>query len=309
MKLKKPKFWDYPKPNLISNILFPLSKIYQIISKLRIIKKDKFEQIKCICVGNIYLGGTGKTSLSVELKKIFDEKKIKCCFVKKKYDDQADEQNLLENYGRTFVEKSRKIALKRAISENYQVAIFDDGLQDKSISYDLIFICFNQINKIGNGRLIPSGPLRENLEVLKENKNIFIIGNDENNSEFKNFLLNKFSDLNFFEGIYVPINIYNLKSNENFIIFSGIGNHKTFLEMLKKEELNIIKDFEFPDHYHYSIGDLERIKNIANKYNAKILTTKKDFLRIDVKNRKGIEYVDIHLKIIQIDLLKNKVNF
>ena len=79
--------------------------------------------------------------------------------------------------------------------------------------------------------------------------------------------------------------------------------------MLKKEELNIIKDFEFPDHYHYSIGDLERIKNIAKKYNAKILTTKKDFLRIDVKNRKGIEYVDIHLKIIQIDLLKNKVNF
>ena len=65
----------------------------------------------------------------------------------------------------------------------------------------------------------------------------------------------------------------------------------------------------FPDHYHYSISDLERIKNIANKYDAKILTTKKDFLRIDVKNRKGIEYVDINLKIIQIDLLKNKVNF
>ena len=119
-------------------------------------------------------------------------------------------------------QKKQKNSIKRAISENYQVAIFDDGLQDKSISYDLIFICFNQINKIGNGRLIPSGPLRENLEVLKENKNIFIIGNDENNSEFKNFLLNKFSDLNFFEGIYVPINIYNLKSNENFIIFSGI---------------------------------------------------------------------------------------
>ncbi len=306
MKLKKPKFWDYPRPNLISNILFPLSKIYQIISKLGIKKKNKFEEIKCICVGNIYLGGTGKTSLSIELKRIFDEKKIKCCFIKKKYDYQKDEQTLLENYGKTFVEKTRKKALKKAISENFQVAIFDDGLQEKNISYDLTFICFNQINKIGNGRLIPAGPLRESLDILRKNKNIFITGSDEDNIEFKTFLQKKFSDLNFYDGIYVPLNLDKLKVNENYIIFSGIGNHKTFLEMLKKNELKIIKDFEYPDHYYYSLNDLKRVKDTAKKYNAKILTTKKDFLRIEAENRKDIEFVDIYLKISQIDLLKKK---
>ena len=260
-------------------------------------------------MGNIYLGGTGKTSLSIELKRIFDEKKIKCCFIKKKYDYQKDEQTLLENYGKTFVEKTRKKALKKAISENFQVAIFDDGLQEKNISYDLTFICFNQINKIGNGRLIPAGPLRESLDILRKNKNIFITGSDEDNIEFKTFLQKKFSDLNFYDGIYVPLNLDKLKVNENYIIFSGIGNHKTFLEMLKKNELKIIKDFEYPDHYYYSLNDLKRVKDTAKKYNAKILTTKKDFLRIEAENRKDIEFVDIYLKISQIDLLKKKINF
>ena len=70
MKLKKPKFWDYQKPNFISNILLPLSKIVQLKSQLEIKDKKKFKEIKSICVGNIYLGGTGKTSLAIELKKI-----------------------------------------------------------------------------------------------------------------------------------------------------------------------------------------------------------------------------------------------
>ena len=71
MKLKKPKFWDYKKPNLISNILYPLSKIVDWYSSTK--KKGlKVDGIRTICIGNIYLGGTGKTSLSIELKKILD---------------------------------------------------------------------------------------------------------------------------------------------------------------------------------------------------------------------------------------------
>ena len=159
MNLKKPKFWDYKKPNFISNLLFPLSKLVEVKSEFIKLKKTKFNNIKTICVGNIYLGGTGKTSIAIELKKILDKQNIKSCFIKKKYSNQIDEKKLLEKFGKTFFNKSRIKALKDAISEGFSVAIFDDGLQDKSIDYDISFVCFNKKNFIGNGRVIPAGPL------------------------------------------------------------------------------------------------------------------------------------------------------
>ena len=308
MKLKKPKFWDYKEPNLISNILFPISKIVEFLSKIKISKKQDFKQIKSICVGNIYLGGTGKTSLAVEIKKILNKSNFKSCFIKKDYSDQIDEQELLKNYGKTFVDKSRIKALKKAISENYQVAIFDDGLQDKSISYDLSFICFNQKNLIGNGRLIPAGPLRESLDNL-ENSNIFLIGNNDNNIFFKNFLLEKFSNLDFFDCIYEPLNFEDIKLENSFIVFSGIGNHQTFIDMLKKKNFKIIKDLEYPDHYNYSKNDMDMIYKMAEKYNAKILTTKKDYLRLNKNYKKEIQFINVSLKIKQLDLLQKKLNF
>ena len=87
MKLKKPNFWDYKKPNALSYLLYPVSKIIEIISRISFTKREKFNKIKTICIGNIYIGGTGKTSLAIEIKKIFDEKKIKSCFIKKSYSD------------------------------------------------------------------------------------------------------------------------------------------------------------------------------------------------------------------------------
>ncbi len=309
MKLKKPKFWDYQKPNFLSNILLPLSKIVELKSKFQTKNKKKFKEIISICVGNIYLGGTGKTTLAIEIKKILDKNNITSCFIKKKYSNQIDEQTLLKKSGKTFINESRMDALKSAISEKYQVAIFDDGLQDKSIAYDLVLVCFNQKNKIGNGRVIPAGPLRENINVLDYYKNIFLNGNNDENVSFKKFLLDRFPKLNFFETKYEILNLKNFNLKDQFIAFSGIGNHKTFIEMLRKNQFTIIEDFEYPDHYNYSVVDIKRINETAAKYNAKILTTEKDFLRLNEKNQKNINFIKIFLKINQIEEFKKKLEF
>ena len=146
MKLKKPKFWDYKKPNLYSYLLLPISIILQLISKFRSKPKQINSKIKTICVGNIYIGGTGKTSLAIKIKEILEQRKIKVCFIKKFYSDQADEQKLLSKNGQIFISKKRTLALNEAISQGYNFAIFDDGLQDTSIKYDLEIVCFNNIN-------------------------------------------------------------------------------------------------------------------------------------------------------------------
>ena len=285
MKIKKPKFWDYNKPNIISYILWPLSFFLQFLSnlKLLIVSKKKFEEIKTICVGNIYVGGTGKTSLSLMIYDILLKNKIKTCFIKKYYSDQKDEQKILENKGKLFNFSKRELSLKKAIKENYDVAIFDDGLQDKSIEYDLSFVCFNNLNFIGNGLTMPSGPLRESFKNIKKYKYIFLNGNMENIKNIREKILETNSNAKIFEAKYVPMNIKEFDLNEKYLVFSGIGNHKTFLSMLKNNKMIINKDIEFPDHYNYSEKDLKNILRISKDNNLKILTTEKDFFRLNIK--------------------------
>ncbi len=307
MKLKKPKFWDYNKPNFISHLLNPLAKIFEFKLKFSKKSKNKISGIKSICVGNIYVGGTGKTSIAIELKKILDDEKIKSCFIKKEYEDQRDEQRLLEKFGKTFINRSRIKALKNAIKENYDVAIFDDGLQDTSISYDLSFVCFNKKNLIGNGRLIPAGPLRENIENIKNYDDIFFNGNDENVESFVDILRKENMNLNIYESKYEIQNFDQINKEENYIVFSGIGNHSTFIDTLKKNKIKIIKDIEYPDHYDYSQEDLNKILKIAKNNNAKILTTEKDYLRLNQKNQDNINFIKIFLKIDKIDKLRERL--
>jgi len=298
MNLKKPKFWDAKNPNIYAYLLLPLSFLIRLFASFKEKKVNKKIKIKTICVGNIYVGGTGKTSLSIKINEILSKKNFKSCFVKKFYKNQLDEQKVLENNGKLFLSRKRMDALITAENENYKIAILDDGLQDKSIKYDISFVCFNNINWIGNGMTIPSGPLREPLNTLKKYKNVFINGNCENIEILKKEILQINSEINIHIGKYEPKNLDEFEKNDKFVVFSGIGNHQTFISMLKKYGLNILKDFEFPDHYKYTKKDIDEILLEANKLKCKILTTEKDYLRLNIENLSQIKFIKSELKII-----------
>lgn len=299
MKLKKPKFWNKGKSSILPYILLPLSILLQILNSANklISKKKSYQNIKTICVGNIYVGGTGKTSLSMKLYEIFSKKNIKTCFIKKDYSNQKDEQKILENKGKLFKSKKRAQSLQEAIYKNYKIAIFDDGLQDHSINYDLTFVCFNNLNWIGNGFTIPSGPLRESFKTIKDHKNIFVTGNLTNLESIKKEILKINPQSNILTALYVPLNLHEFDKKEKYLVFSGIGNHESFVSMLKSNGLNIIKDLEFPDHYNYSDQIIYDITSQAKKLNCKILTTEKDFLRLKGNNSNEIKFIKSELKI------------
>ena len=308
MKLKKPKFWDYKKPSFFTYLLLPFSIILSLIIKIK--SKPKFfnSRIKTICVGNIYIGGTGKTSLAIKIKEILAKNNVKVCFIKKFYSDQTDEQKLLSNNGTLFTRLKRISALNEAISKGYEVAIFDDGLQDSSIKYDMEIVCFNILNWIGNGYTLPSGPLRENIDNLKFYENVFLNGNKENLITIKEHIKKINPNININCGNYVPLNINEFDKNQNYLAFSGIGNHKTFIDMLRNNKLKIINDLEYPDHYQYSEKDLNEIMTSAKKYNANIITTEKDYLRLDSFNTNKIFYIKSSLKILDEINLTNELN-
>ena len=299
MKIKKPKFWDNKNSILLPYLFLPFSLILILINLFRkiITKKRKIKGIKTICIGNIYIGGTGKTSLSLKIHEMLKQKKIKSCFIKKDYANQKDEQRILENKGRLFRSKKRLLSLVEAADQGYEVAIFDDGLQDYSIDYDLIFVCFNDLNWIGNGFTIPSGPLRESFRNIKYYKNIFINGNMENLENAKNKIREINPEAKILFTTYTPINLNEFSEKENYLVFSGIGNHQSFISMLKKNKINIVKDIEFPDHYNYSDKDIDNIVTEAQNINCKIITTEKDFHRLSNKNIDRIKFVKSEIKI------------
>ena len=301
MNLKKPKFWDYKKPNIYSYLLIPIAKFLQLISNLKKKSNPKKFKIKTICIGNIYLGGTGKTSLAIKINKILNKKNIKSCFIKKKYSNQNDEQKLLNNYGKLFVALDRADAIKQAEKENYDVAILDDGLQDKSIVCDLSFVCFNNLNWIGNGMTIPAGPLREDINNLQYYNNVFLNGNLENLEKLKKEIYKINPNLNIYLGKYEPLNLNEFEIGKSYFLFSGIGNHQTLVSMLKNNGLKIIKDIEFPDHYEYTETDINNILIEAKNLECQIITTEKDYFRLRNNNLDKFKIIKSELKILDED--------
>jgi tetraacyldisaccharide 4'-kinase len=307
MNLKKPKFWDYKKPNIYAYLLLPIALLIKILNLFKIKSKTRKFKIKTICVGNIYVGGTGKTSLSIKINEILNKKKISSCFIKKFYKDQIDEQKLLQSKGKIFTSSKRLDAVALAENENYEIAILDDGLQDNSINYDISFVCFNNLNWIGNGLTIPAGPLRENIKNLKKYQHLFLNGNLENIENIEKEILQINPKINIHIGVYEPLNLDEFDQNNKYLVFSGIGNHKTFISMIRKNGLNIYKDIEFPDHYTYTNKDIKQILKQANDLNCKIITTEKDYLRLENNKIDEIKIIRSKLKIINEERLINTI--
>ena len=300
MKFYKPKFWDRRDHiSLFSILLLPFSLIAIVKNYYENNKiKKNFYDLKTICVGNIYIGGTGKTPLVINLASHF-KKKFKTYIIKKNYISHLDEIRLLDSKHKIIFEKTRELSITKAENEKAEMLIFDDGLQEKKINYDLKIVCFNSLKLDGNGLIIPAGPLREKLDSIK-NYDVVLI-NGDSNKETKNFI-NKIKKINpnikIFTGKYVPKNYSKLKKKK-FIIFSGIGNPHTFSDTLKNLKIKFYGYEKFPDHYDYKESDLQKLRHLAKIKNCELLTTEKDYFRLKKSFRKNINYLKIELSVEQ----------
>ncbi len=306
MKFKKPKFWDLKKPNFISFILFPLTFFVIFNNFLLSIKsRKKYKKIKTICVGNIYLGGTGKTPTVIKLYNILKKLDLKISAAKKFYKSHLDEIKILKNKTELITERNRKKIIEKSIKENYELLIFDDGLQDHEIDYDLKFVCFDSKNLIGNGSLLPSGPLREKLSSLRKYDAVFLKNaKDENTHEFEELLKEINPNIKIFHTYYEAKNLNKFDLSEKYLIFSGIGNPYSFRKTLSINKFNIIDEIIYPDHFDYDSNTINEIENRAKKKDAKIITTEKDYVKISNFNH-NIEFLEIDLKVNNEEDLSN----
>jgi len=307
MNLKKPSFWDFKKPNLLSYFLLPLT--LPIIIRnffFTTLKKKKFTEIKTICVGNIYLGGTGKTPLCIKIYEILKEKNLNVATVKKFYKKQKDEQLLLQKKTTNITANTRKEAVLESIKKKHAILIFDDGLQDSQIDYDKKLVCFKSDNWIGNGQIIPAGPLREKISSLKRFDAIFLNGSKDYNKELKEKILRINSNIKIFQTNYKISDINKYDLNSEYLIFSGIGEPKDFKKLLIKNGFKIKKEIIFSDHFEYTSKEINKILDLAKNENLKILTTEKDYMKLTYPLNKEISFLDIDL---EIENKKELINF
>jgi len=296
MKLNKPKFWNL-KNSIFSILLLPFSLIVlmSVLIKKKLTKTIRFN-IPIICVGNIYIGGTGKTPSSIFLAKELSALGKNPVILRKYYKSHSDEHRLIKKkFQNLILCQNREEGIREAEQSNFDTVILDDGLQDYKIKKNLSIVCFNQNQLLGNGFVIPAGPLRESLNALK-NAHLILI-NGKKDSEFEKKVLNINKDLEIFYSFFEPINIEKFK-NKKLLAIAGIANPENFFKLLTENNLNIEKKLFFPDHYEFTKAEIKSIVEDAKNKNLQIIMTEKDYYKIENFNILEIEYLKLSLKII-----------
>ena len=295
MIISKPKFWDN-KIGIYSIIFLPLTLIIlvYIFFKKKFTKEINFN-IPIICVGNIYIGGTGKTPTSILIANELSNLGKKPVIVRKYYENHKDEHDLiLSKFSSLILNDSRIKGIEEAIKKRYDTIILDDGFQEYKIKKKLNIVCFNKNQLIGNGLVIPSGPLRENLKSLVKADIVLVNGGKDENFEKKILKINK--NLKIFYSSYEPLNINEFK-NKNLIAIASIGNPSNFFKLLEDYNLNIKKKLIYPDHHNFSKKQVENIILDAEKNDYHIIMTEKDFSKFKNHKTNRLNYLKVALNL------------
>lgn len=306
--MKTPKFWL--KRNLISLVLLPLSLLYFFGFYLKefFTKRTKVEK-PVICIGNLIAGGSGKTPVAIAIGKILHEMGFNFSYLTRGYkrkDKQdlllakngffnsqvsGDEPILLAEISDCFVTSNKLQTLKKIVKNpNYDLVIFDDGIQNSSIFYDLKILVVDGNIGFGNKFLLPAGPMRESLKFgLKKADLIIVIG------DAKNQILQDIGDKKIVKANIIASNL-NEFVGKKLIAFCGLAYPQKFFSFILQKKLNLIKSVPFADHHFYTNQDLDKLLEISKKEGATLITTKKDWVKFSPKYREQISYLNIDIE-------------
>jgi tetraacyldisaccharide 4'-kinase len=211
---------------------------------------------------------------------------------------------LLNKYGHVYISNNRAKAINTIIKLGYDAIILDDGFQDRLIFKNLNILCFDSKNWIGNNNLIPSGPLREPLTSIKEAN--FIIIKGEKNQIIENEIKKISPNI---EIIYAENRIENNETlkNKNFIAFTGIGNPYSFFNTLLNNNIKIIKQIIYPDHFQFTEKNYNVLFQEAKNNNCNLITTEKDWVRINEQFKDKVYYTKLSTLLIGKESLEKEL--
>ena len=304
--MRAPKFWYEPN-SWKATFLLPLGYLYNLLTYLRgkIGRPLKYNCLT-VCVGNLNIGGTGKTPTTLALADHFLKKGLNVHIVSRGYkgkfqgtflvnpkthrsDEVGDEALLMSEFTSVWVSKRRKNGIAAAEKAGAQVVLLDDGFQDPSFHKDFSILVVDGTRGFGNKKCLPAGPLRENIfQGFKRADALIIVGTSL--YRFDTFP----SHLKIIRSKLKPVGM-NWKEGK-YIAFAGIADPKKFFNTLKSLGANLIDCVELNDHQRLNAQILTRLEHKASSAHAQLVTTEKDAVRLSSTFRKKILSLPVRIE-------------
>lgn len=291
-----PDFWT--KSGSLSDFLLPFAWGHTGIALARrMLVRSKHMRVPVLCVGNLVAGGAGKTPVVLSLVQILSAAGQVPHILSRGYGgslpgpvlvdpdrhsaaEVGDEPLLLAQAAPTWIGRDRVASAEAAISQGASLLLLDDGFQNPSLHQDLALLVIDGEYGLGNGRVIPAGPLREPARHgLARAQAVIVMGDDKNNLPLAGKVV--------LTARVVPCDATPL-TGKKVIAFAGIGIPQKFFATLKKAGAVLVGEHGFPDHHPYRDTELADLAREASEKRAALMTTEKDLVRLDRRWRQKI---------------------
>jgi tetraacyldisaccharide 4'-kinase len=292
---REPSWW-YRPPGLISELLRPVAAVYGTIARRRLGQAPAFRSsLPVVCVGNFTAGGSGKTPFTLMLAARLSARGERPVILSRGYGGEimgphwvdpardgyprvGDEPLMLARVAPVMVARNR-IEGAREIERRGDgtVIIMDDGLQNPTLAKTLTFAIVDGVRGLGNGAVIPAGPLRAPLATQLGSADAIVFNGSGFRPETDAL---RHGGRPIIDAELMPSNVAAWLSGQRWVAYAGIGNPERFFDTVRSRGGILVETVSFPDHARYSDRDARHLMTTAERLGAKLITTEKDFVRL-----------------------------
>jgi tetraacyldisaccharide 4'-kinase len=309
--LGAPQFWDRPA-GLVAGLLSPLGAVWEAAGRLhRRLARPYCAPIPVVCVGNLVVGGAGKTPVALALGQWLSAHGLRAHIVCRGYRGRlagpiladpsrhsaaavGDEALLLGRSLPCWVARDRVASIRAAATAGAEAVVVDDGFQNPAFAKTLSLLVVDAAYRFGNGHVVPGGPLRERLTrgLARADAVVLVRGGGEPDCGGAFQML---GDRPVVTAEVAPI------AGERFagarlLAFAGIGRPAKFFATLRGLGAELIEARAFPDHHRFQAREVSALRHAARRTRSRLVTTAKDIVRVPPAERDGIEVLDIEIR-------------
>ena len=315
--MRTPEFWAHE--GLYATLLSPAATLYELCTQVHSgLIRPSHAAVPVICIGNLTVGGTGKTPVALSVAEHLKTLGKKVHFLTRGYRGRlsgpvavdpinhsarevGDEALLLARSARTWVARDRAKGAEAAAAAGADVIVMDDGFQNPSLIKDISILVVDGGYGFGNGRILPAGPLRENLARGLERAHAVVFLEDP---VARNVMQPPpRAKPPWFGARFVPGHEALRFADQRVVAFAGIGRPQKFFDTLKALGCHLIVGKPYPDHHLYDPDDIMKLVELATETGAHLVTTEKDRVRLPMAAREMVEVVRVFVEYADPDAL------